>query len=415
MGKEKAGFLTPKAIANRIKSKGLQKLRWYCQMCQKQCRDENGFKCHTMSESHQRQLLLFADNPNKFLDGYSQEFEKEFMTLLSRQFGTKRVQANQVYMEHIKDKDHLHMNSTTWHTLTAFVQYLGKEGKCKVDYTEKGWFIQYIDRGPDTIQAEIEKAKKEKLDMTDEEKQARFLEKQIKLAKAAGKDGEDCPESEATELKRENEEEKVAFNFDAGGCKAGPSKPSSTSALNPLTASLAGAKRKTKADEDASDTKKKKPMSAMEEIMLEESRRKEEKEREKREKEEKLKNADDDDRPWLHKGIVVKLTTKRLGEKFHKKKAVVKEVMEDKFTALVKLIDSGEKVKIDQAHVETVIPAIGKGVLMVRGAHSGCEGVLTELVEDEFCCSVRLETGKSVGKTVRNIPYENLSKLFVAS
>ena len=39
MGKAK-GFLTPKAIANRIKSKGLQKLRWYCQMCQKQCRDE---------------------------------------------------------------------------------------------------------------------------------------------------------------------------------------------------------------------------------------------------------------------------------------------------------------------------------------------------------------------------------------
>ena len=40
MGKEKAGFLTPKAISNRIKAKGLQKLRWYCQMCQKQCRDE---------------------------------------------------------------------------------------------------------------------------------------------------------------------------------------------------------------------------------------------------------------------------------------------------------------------------------------------------------------------------------------
>ncbi len=33
-------FMTPKAIANRIKSKGLQKLRWYCQMCHKQCRDE---------------------------------------------------------------------------------------------------------------------------------------------------------------------------------------------------------------------------------------------------------------------------------------------------------------------------------------------------------------------------------------
>jgi hypothetical protein len=40
----KGGFMTPKAIANRIKAKGLQKLRWYCQMCEKQCRDENGFK-----------------------------------------------------------------------------------------------------------------------------------------------------------------------------------------------------------------------------------------------------------------------------------------------------------------------------------------------------------------------------------
>ena len=35
---------TPKAIANAQKSKGLQKLRFFCQLCQKQCRDENGFK-----------------------------------------------------------------------------------------------------------------------------------------------------------------------------------------------------------------------------------------------------------------------------------------------------------------------------------------------------------------------------------
>jgi DNA/RNA-binding protein KIN17 len=51
MGKN-GGFLTPKAISNRIKAKGLQKLRWYCQSCQKQCRDEVSF----------RQI----DNPLKF-------------------------------------------------------------------------------------------------------------------------------------------------------------------------------------------------------------------------------------------------------------------------------------------------------------------------------------------------------------
>lgn len=46
----KAEVGTPKYLANKMKAKGLQKLRWYCQMCQKQCRDENGFKCHINTE-----------------------------------------------------------------------------------------------------------------------------------------------------------------------------------------------------------------------------------------------------------------------------------------------------------------------------------------------------------------------------
>ena len=47
MGKGKrAEAGTPKWLANKMNSKGLQKLHWYCQMCQKQCWDQNGFKCH---------------------------------------------------------------------------------------------------------------------------------------------------------------------------------------------------------------------------------------------------------------------------------------------------------------------------------------------------------------------------------
>ena len=49
-----------------------------------------------MSEAHQRQLLIFADNPDKFLDSYSKEFEEGFLTALRRTYGTKRVFANQV-------------------------------------------------------------------------------------------------------------------------------------------------------------------------------------------------------------------------------------------------------------------------------------------------------------------------------
>jgi DNA/RNA-binding protein KIN17 len=54
MGRAEAG--TTKAIGNKIKSKGLGRLRWYCQACEKQCRDENGFKCHTMTEGHGKEL-----------------------------------------------------------------------------------------------------------------------------------------------------------------------------------------------------------------------------------------------------------------------------------------------------------------------------------------------------------------------
>lgn len=143
--------LTPKAIAKRIKSKGLQKLRWYCQMCQKQCRDANGFKCHCESESHQRQLLLFTQNTGKFLDEFSRDFEAGFMDIVRRRYRNKRVHANVVYNEYIKDRHHIHMNSTRWVTLTGFVNYLGTTGKCKIEETPKGWYISYIDKDPDSL------------------------------------------------------------------------------------------------------------------------------------------------------------------------------------------------------------------------------------------------------------------------
>ncbi|XP_036146462.1 DNA/RNA-binding protein KIN17-like isoform X3 [Monomorium pharaonis] len=136
MGKREKG--TPKYMANKNKARGLQKLKYYCQMCKKQCRDFNGFKCHTTSESHHRQMLMFTENANQFIDRFSQEFLHGYVNLLKRQFGTRRVPANQVYQEYISDKGHIHMNATKWLTLTAFVKWLGSTGKCIVDETEKG-------------------------------------------------------------------------------------------------------------------------------------------------------------------------------------------------------------------------------------------------------------------------------------
>ncbi|KAK8986878.1 hypothetical protein V6N11_055199 [Hibiscus sabdariffa] len=184
MGKN--DFLTPKAIANRIKAKGLQKLRWYCQMCQKQCRDENGFKCHCMSESHQRQMQIFGQNPDRIISGYSEEFERNFLDLMKRSHRFSRVADTVVYNEFINDQHHVHMNSTQWGTLTEFIKYLGRTGKCKVEETPKGWFISYIDRDSEMLLKEKMKNKRIKLDMVEEEKHEREIQKQIEKAERAG-------------------------------------------------------------------------------------------------------------------------------------------------------------------------------------------------------------------------------------
>ena len=123
-------------------------------MCQKQCRDENGFKCHLSSEGHKRQMDVFGQNPGRVIEGYSEEFEATFLEHLRRSHPFSRVSANVVYNEYINDRNHIHMNSTRWLTLSEFVKYLGREGKCKVDETPKGWYISYVHKD----EAEVSRA-----------------------------------------------------------------------------------------------------------------------------------------------------------------------------------------------------------------------------------------------------------------
>ncbi|KAI9493139.1 domain of Kin17 curved DNA-binding protein-domain-containing protein [Zychaea mexicana] len=209
MGKD--GFLTPKAIANRIKSKGLLKLKFYCQVCEKQCRDENGFKCHVNSESHQRQMLLVAENPGQFMHNYSDQFKKDFLAILSRAHGTKRVFANNVYQEYISDRQHIHMNSTKWNSLSEFVKYLGREGICQVDETERGWYITWIDNSPKALARQAAIQKMDRLQKDEEEREQQLLQEQIERATKEAEERGVAAEQQATELKRD--EGKIKLNM----------------------------------------------------------------------------------------------------------------------------------------------------------------------------------------------------------
>ena len=108
-------------------------------------------------------------------DARSSEFEQNFLEVLSRRHGTKRVHSNVVYQEYIQDKQHVHMNSTKWETLTNFILYLGKSGKAVVDETEKGWYLAWIDRDPAAMAKQAALERKRKHDADDETRKEREI------------------------------------------------------------------------------------------------------------------------------------------------------------------------------------------------------------------------------------------------
>lgn len=85
------------------------------------------------------------------------------------------------------------------------------------------------------------------------------------------------------------------------------------------------------------------------------------------------------------------MITTKLGDKYYKKKGVVIEV-QNRYQAIIKMIDTNDKIRIDQVHVETVIPAIGKKVLVVNGAYRGQTARLEDIHQDTFSVDITLLT-----------------------
>jgi hypothetical protein len=152
---------------------------------------------------------------------------------------------------------------------------------------------------------------------------------------------------------------------------------------------------------------KKRKASALEEIMQEQEER-------------KLKQAKGGSQSqyrqdnWITDGIVVKVMDKKLADgKYYKQKGVIQDVI-DKFTAQIKMLESGHVLKVDQSDLETVIPALDHEVVVVNGPYRSETATLLKLDERSFSVTIRLETGPSKGKTVDRIPLEEVCKIHTA-
>ncbi|EJT76228.1 zinc finger protein RTS2 [Gaeumannomyces tritici R3-111a-1] len=222
MGKAEVG--STKHLSNQMKAKGLQRLRWYCQPCERQMRDDNAFKQHCMSESHVRQMLVVGEDPKKFLREYSDQFLRDFVSLLKTGHRDKQVQINHFYQEYIANKAHVHMNSTQWSSLTEFAKHLGREGICRVEENDKGIHIAWIDDSPEALKRQEALRRKEAQDRGDEEWEQRMLKAQIKRAqkdaatRTGAKEGDEEEDKDEGRLLREGD---VKIKLSIGAVKPG--------------------------------------------------------------------------------------------------------------------------------------------------------------------------------------------------
>lgn len=124
--------------------------------------------------------------------------------LHSIRFSTNRVKANNVYQEYIQDKHHLHMNATRWVSLTEFIKHLGRTGVVRVDETEKGLFISWIDNSPKALAKAEANKKKERAVTSDEQRERMLIMEQIQRAKTEADEESGSSESpEPAGLQRE--------------------------------------------------------------------------------------------------------------------------------------------------------------------------------------------------------------------
>ena len=385
----KNDFFGTKAAANRIKAKGLQKLRWYCQVCQKQCRDENGYKNHIQSEPHQRKVSVFSEDANRHVEDFSRQFQEGFLDILKRRYATKRVYANQVYQEYISDRDHVHMNSTRWATLSEFVIQLGRAGICKIEEGERfgSWYVQWIDNSPREL-ARIEALSRlDRLRKDNAERDRIFIEQQIEKGKV-NTQNEDAEDSLVTrELQRGDSNQKISISI-------GP----------PILGSKGSNIKRAFLDDNEEDegvkllnfdsnhtASKIQKVEIINEI--------------------ELNDGDDgeEEEAWILPGIYVRVKNKELAVGgFHNESGKVLRVIDD-YVAEVSVCKKSrtEVIRIDQAQLETVIPLPGDAVIFLKPPFRGQSATIISIDPKKHTAKIKI---RNSGKEV-NCSYGEISEI----
>jgi DNA/RNA-binding protein KIN17 len=193
------------------------KVKYFCQMCEKQCRDANGFKCHLATEGHRNQMREFLENPQKYIEEFSDAFENQFMSELGEKL--EWLFANEVYSAVLRDPSNVRLNATKWSSLTDFLSYLEEGGYIakKPDPNKPSTFM--IKRLDPELEERLEREKLEGLrrKQREIEREDREFEKRIKLAEFTLGDETKSRFEEATKVTRSSPNEKISLSLKPRG------------------------------------------------------------------------------------------------------------------------------------------------------------------------------------------------------
>jgi DNA/RNA-binding protein KIN17 len=378
-------------------------------------------------------MKLFSENAGSMMDSYSKDFARMYVETLRMRHGCSQINANNVYQEVIADKQHVHMNSTMWASLSDFVQYLGKTGQCVVEQNERGWYVTYIERDATKLERAEALQRREKGELAAEQAVSqRMQEQRVQAAIALDKVGGTI-HTEATALQRTDGDATIQLALttkkkksSSGGSSAadkiktksvfgqdeddddedeepphGPPLPPPPPPLVPSRPTVTDKSNSNNSLSSLSSKKRPRPADADT----------------KNQKVQRLLPDDSDSVPWLYKDILVRIVHKTLRDgRYFKRKAAVDELVDDnQTTARVTVLDSGpdkrdggDVLELDQDDLETVVPKqTGKRVRILRGRYRGKRATVMELDKNKYRAVLELSDGTRLDR----VDYDDFSKL----
>ena len=283
--------------------------------------------------------------------------------------------------------------------LSGFVQYLGKTGKCKVEETERGWNIEYIERDPFLLARQENAKKRAEAERMEEIKQMKRMEVQrIEAAKALDKAG-GVVEVKATNMDV-SKKNSVAISFSSSKGKSGNTSGQTAKSVFDLGDDEEEIEKETNIKTKEKSSKKR----THEEIT---------KPKNETEKNPKKSNKKQDN--WISTGILIKILSKTLSNgAYYKRKGIITRIV-DKYTAQIEVLDSGphkndggDIIQLDQDDLQTVIPSkIGKKVKILNGEYRGRFGSILRLNDKKCYADLELVGG---GGVIEKISYDDFSK-----